>query len=255
MTVILAVKCPGGAVIAADSQATVQEPQNLVMRIPTTKIFLLGSHLAYAGTGSVGLGQRINENLDGKTAELGRARNRRESAGVIFKVVNPIQKAAVSEAVGLVGGQVATWAGLFCGCDSSGAWIYEIDANGESQFHDLFVSKGSAYAVAHAAMVGVSHYDLATSSLESVKAIAYRAIESTCLSSGYGVELPVQLAVVTTSGIHLILSGSDEHKEIETFVNLWKSKEVETLGQLAPKTSTGATVLGEPDAGIDLSEI
>src|SRR5438132_2722274 len=82
-----------------------------------------------------------------------------------------------------------------------GPWIFEIDPSGPSQFQDPIASTGSGYPLAHTALIGVAHFKVEEQSTEGLKAIAYRAIESTCTSSAYGVGMPVQVAVVTKDGV------------------------------------------------------
>ncbi len=119
----------------------------------------------------------------------------------------------------------------------------EVDLNGGWQFHDPFAATGSGYAFAHLALGSIKHYDPPTQPLDAAKAIAYRAIEMTCEVSAFGVGLPVQLGVVLPDGAKLLSPAElDEAKEL---VNLWKAKEIDTLGEVAPRAATEPEVTDE----------
>ena len=84
--------------------------------------------------------------------------------------------------------------------------------------------------------------------MEAAKAIAYRAIETTCNVAALGVAMPVQLGVVLEDGAKLLDQAElDETKEL---VNLWKAKEVDTLGEVAPRAGVvdQPPTEGEPEA-------
>jgi len=176
---------------------------------------------------------------------------------VLRRTVNPIQHQLKQEWVQLPGTEPEAWGGIFCGWAKDGPWIVEIDPGGPSQFQDPFASTGSGYALAHTAMTSVAHFKVGEQSLEGAKAIAYRAIETTCASAAWGVGMPVQMAVVTKDGIEEINDGDVKHTELSELVDLWKAKEVETLGELAPVTADGAGVSAgdEPEPSIDEKEI
>lgn len=120
--------------------------------------------------------------------------------------------------------------------------MMEIDLNGGHQFHDPFVATGSGYSFAYQALSHVNHFDIGNQPLKAAKAVAYRAIETTCLVSAYGVGLPVQMGVVTKDGAELL--SAEEIDTIEDFVNIWKAKEAESLGALVPTPD-----IEEEDAG------
>ena len=252
MTVVVAVRCPDGVVLATDSQATSQMIGGIPMKISAKKIARLGKHVVYGGTGGQGAGQRVHTALQGQAAKMNAAKPQAETAAVIRAAVNPIQQQVRNEWVQIPNSQPEMWGGIFCGWSKEGPWIFEIDLNGASQFHEPFAATGSGHAVAHAALMNVAHFDVAHQSLEGAKAIAYRAIESTCAASAWGVGMPVQLAIVTNDGVQELVDGEETHTELQDLVDLWKAKEVETLGGLAPHAADGpvadAAVATAPDA-------
>lgn len=97
---------------------------------------------------------------------------------------------------------------------------------------------------------------LARSSItEAAKALAYRAVENTCTSAAHGVGLPVQMAVVTADGVELVSDGDESHTNVKDTVDLWKAKEVEVLGELAPTPSLPTEVSGAPEPSLNENEI
>jgi proteasome beta subunit len=260
VTVIVAVRCADGVVLATDSQGTAQLPGNLPVKSHALKVWKLGKHFVYAGTGGQGAGQRVHANLTALAPKLNVGKPAADAATLIRSTVNPIQQQVLKEWVQLPSTQPESWGGIFCGWSKEGPWIFEIDPSGPSQFHDPIASTGSGHALAHTALVSVAHFDVGKQPLEGVKAIAYRAIESTCASSAYGVGMPVQMAVVTKDGVELLDDGMEKHTELKDFVDLWKSKEVESLGALAPQAApvingAGSSAERETEPGIDEAEI
>lgn len=247
MTVVLALRCTEGLVLATDSQATSQLPGNVPVKLHATKIDRLGKHVLFGGTGSQGCGQRVKAALDPHASKMSPTKTKSETANLIHGLANEEQKKSMSSFVNYgAGAQAETWGGIFCGWSKDGPWIMEIDLNGSWQFADPFAATGSGYAFAHLALGTVQHYDVANQPLDAAKAIAYRAIETTCLVSAFGVGLPVQMGVVLEDGARLL--NSTEIDELKESVNLWKAQEKETLGALAP------TAEGESSADEDAGE-
>ncbi len=63
MTVLVGILCTDGVVVGADSSSTYSNGQMPIIEQPTTKLHLVGNHTIWAGTGSVGLGQRFEFEL------------------------------------------------------------------------------------------------------------------------------------------------------------------------------------------------
>ncbi len=176
MTVVVAVRCPEGVVLATDSQGTTQMPGGMPMKLPAKKIARLGKHLVYGGTGGQGAGQRIHADLDAHATKMGLSKPASETAALIRGIVNPIQQQIRKEWVELPNTQPEVWGGIFCGWGKEGPWIFEIDLSGPSQFQDPFAATGSGHPLAHTALISVAHFDVGHQPLERVKALVYRAI-------------------------------------------------------------------------------
>ena len=61
--------------------------------------------------------------------------------------------------------------------------------------------------------------------------------------------MPVQLAVVTEQGVQEFIDAEVGHTGLKELVDLWKAKEVESLGQLAPRPG-GVAIEPPPEDGL-----
>lgn len=64
MTVIVGVLCQDGVILGADSSATFAAGQFVTIEQPTEKLFTVGADMVFAGTGDVGLVQRLGQVLE-----------------------------------------------------------------------------------------------------------------------------------------------------------------------------------------------
>jgi hypothetical protein len=75
VTIIIGVLCEDGIVLGSDSSATfgpAPSQGHSTIEQPAQKVFTLGEDLVFAGTGSMGAGQRLRELLAGKKTEIGK---------------------------------------------------------------------------------------------------------------------------------------------------------------------------------------
>jgi proteasome beta subunit len=254
VTVVLGLRCAEGLVLATDSQATAQMPGGVPVRMDAPKIDRVGNSIIFGGTGSEGVGQRVKAVLDQQASKMGKNSTRAQIGQLIHSLVNPLQVQARQAFVQMPGAEIDAWGGIFCGLASDGLFLMEIDVAGGWQFHDNqpFTATGSGHAFAHLAVSSVRHHRVDEQGLETAKAIAYRAIENVCLASAYGVGLPVQMAIATESEVRKL--DDEELDELGEFVNLWKRREVETLGELAPTTASQSGPARGDEEGRDPGE-
>lgn len=236
MTVVLGLRCKEGLVLASDSQGTGQVSGGIPVKVHAEKVRKLDDHIVWAGTGAQGCDQRVELALSENLPALARTNPKATIAARIHQLANQVQANSRQAFVQFAGdAQPESWGGIFCGWADDGPWIMEIDLNGGWQFHDLVAATGSGHAFAHLAIGSVHHYDVAGQELEAAKAIAYRAIEMTYNVSAFGVGPPVQMAVVQED--HATVLDPDKRQEISELVNLWKAKEKDTLGEVAPASA------------------
>jgi proteasome beta subunit len=257
VTIVVAVKCPEGVVLATDSQGTAQmSPLAYPVKLPVKKIKRLGKSIVYGSTGGSGLAQRVHFELDKQAGKLGSAKGKEQVADIIRPLAIPLMQQARKEWVQLPHTEPDGWGAIFCGWTNNEPWIFEIDPAGTSGFHDVFAATGSGHPLAHAALMAVQHFKVEEKTLEAAEAIAYRTIENVCTASAQGVSMPVQMAVVTKSGYAMLEEGDEDHQHLSDLIDLWKAKEVETLGQFAPATAQDAPPDDtKPEPSIDPGEI
>lgn len=249
MTVILAVRCAGGLVLATDSQATAHSSDGAPIKIDAEKVDTIGSHLLFAGAGAQGCTQRIKQLLYERLDSLGADKPAVELAAEIHEVANAVQKASLGSFVQHgAHAEPERWGGIFCGWASDGPFIMEVEFNGGWQFHEEAAAAGSGFQFAMLAQASVQHYNVPAQSLEAAKAIAYRSIETTCSVSAFGVGLPVQIGVVDVQGARRL--SPEESDELNDVVNLWKAQEVESLGSVLTPLQPAVTAVRDR-AGLD----
>jgi 20S proteasome alpha/beta subunit len=233
MTVVLAVACAEGVVIASDGQATDMSGGNLAVATKSTvqKLFTLGDHVAWGATGSGGLIQRFDDRvrkLDPKSLELPIENLRQQLA----EEQRAMQRQAVSEVVQGVPGsnQAPTVAPLFAGYTSGQPWILEVTAAGEDTVYDETYAVGSGGVFAKQAMAAIAHYDFPKRSLDETKVIAWRALDDCIASSAFGIGHPIRIISVEAGGLTEL--DDDELRSIKDSVNAWKQEELDALGRL-----------------------
>jgi 20S proteasome alpha/beta subunit len=235
VTLILALRHRDGLLLASDSQATA-ETAGQPTKQETSKLHVLGGKLAWGGSGSVGLIQRVQCELEPKANETaqGMAKHAAEHiARGIFPVVNEIQQKAIKEHVPPFGKVPQSVAFLFVGYAKDGPFILEVSASGTRQFHSVpLAAIGSGEIFAAHAMHAVAHYDVASLTRDLALAVAYRTIDDAIETAAFGLGGKVQLIAVTKDGAKAL--GGQEVKAVQDLVDLWKIKEVETLGSLSP---------------------
>jgi len=241
MTVVLAVACAEGVVMASDTQAT-EGGDNTRFQVP--KIFELSDRAVWAGSGHVGIIQDLR-------TRYGLERNRFNTAisvdsplrSIAKSVFDPHYKDYVETPAGVPPinpGAIVLAAGV--GRDDK-PWIWEVSQNcttcsySERGFHAI----GSGSAMAQMANALTSHFDLLGKPLPFAELVAYRTIDAVIETSAYGVGGPIDLWVVTAAGC--AQRSESELKAIRDQVNVWRETERETLEELM--SGAGAT---EPPA-------
>ena len=255
MTLILAVRCAEGVVLASDSQATDVSGGNLVFSTRKTvqKLNVLSNHIAWGATGNEGLSQRlafeylsIDPALLDQPVELVR--------GTLAGVQRTLQRTAMGEVTqGVSGAQIPTIAPLFAGYTDGRPWILEITASGEDTLYEDFYAVGSGGPFAQAAMVSVAHYDVRNRNLDEAQAIVWRAIDGCIQTSAFGLGHPISICTVTAEGCRLL--SADDVRGVEDSVNAWKAAELDALRGLGlggvSVTQADARAPADHDEGLE----
>jgi proteasome beta subunit len=229
VTVVLALSCVEGVLIATDSQATEADQT----RFAVPKVFRLTDSIIWAGSG---LSSAI---LDLK-ASFDAAKNHFESA---VNIDVPLRKYAKTVLLKHYDGYVMVpgkqnmppstslvMAGV-SGPDNR-PWIAEVSdqciVSDYSQRGIHAIGSGSSMAQMAAALT--AHYDLLGKPLEYAKLVAYRSLNAVIETSAYGVGHPIQMMTVTAKGCETI--SDDELRALRDRVGGWQQMEVEVLETL-----------------------
>jgi 20S proteasome alpha/beta subunit len=231
MTLVLAIRCSEGVVLASDGQATT-DAAGQPTRQPVQKLFDLGGRIAWGAAGSVGLQQALRERLGGAHGEVVAADDPREA---LVDAVIPIQQRALRDFVPHPGAQPPDLACVFCWVDAGGAArIFSVPRTGsDHQLHDGHAAVGTGDIFADFAMVSVAHLGTADLSLEQAKMVAFKAISDAIDVAAIYLGPPIQMAVVTRAGVKEV-PRAEIRGGLSDSVDAWKARQRETLGPLAP---------------------
>jgi proteasome beta subunit len=230
VTLVLAIRCRDGVVLASDGQATT-EAAGQPTRAPVRKLFGLGGRMAWGAAGSMGLQQALAERLSGAEAELAAADDPRE---LLAGIVIPIQQRALIDFVAHPDAPPPDLACIFCWWSRSGPRIWSIPRTGsDHQLHDHHSAVGTGDIFAQFAMASIAHLGTPELSLEQAKMVAYKAIADAIEVAAVFLGPPIQMSVVTAAGAREV-SRLELEGALSDSVDAWKARQRETLGPLAP---------------------
>lgn len=142
MTVVLAVRCSEGVVLASDGQVTA-DAAGQPTKAPARKLFDVGGQLAWGAAGSAGLQQTLQAELAGLNGHATDAEQLRQR---LASIVIPIQQQGLARYVPHPGTESPDLAVIFCWCDGDGPRILEIPRTGsDHQFHDRYFDRVYSY--------------------------------------------------------------------------------------------------------------
>jgi 20S proteasome alpha/beta subunit len=228
MTLVLALRCRDGVVLASDGQAT-SDAAGQPTRAPARKLFDVSGRVAWGAAGSVGLQQSLQTRLallNGSAGEPGQLRRH------LASVVIPLQQAAIRDFVPIVGAEPPELACLFCWCDGQGPRILSLPRTGsDHQFHERHAAIGSGDIFAELAMRSLVDAETPELTIEQAKMIAYKAIADAIAVAAAYLGPPIQMYVVTAAGAEPVPQDEIEGALADA-VDLWKARQREALGPL-----------------------
>jgi proteasome beta subunit len=233
MTLVLAVRCREGVVLASDGQATT-EAAGQPTRQPVRKLFSIGDRIAWGAAGSLGLQQTLAAELARREDELLGAPDPREA---LASAVIPIQRRALDDFVALPDAAPPELACIFCWCDGPAGRpaILSIPRSGsDHQLHGRYSAVGTGDIFAEYAMASVSHLGTDRLSLEQAKMVAYKAVWDAISVAAVYLGPPIQMAVVTPDAGAVEVSREDLDGCLSDSVDAWKARQRESLGALGP---------------------
>jgi proteasome beta subunit len=230
MTIVIALSCSDGVVMASDSQAS--DP-NSGVRFDTQKVFPLTDRAVWGGSGESQTITYIDRVLQAYRSQI------EASADLVADLplmIKPVLAQRYANFIQAPNTQLTTPATttLACGYDSArGGWIIEVDHNciscdyGSRGFHAV----GSAAGFANIGNALLAHFRPAHRPLSQGKLIAYRVIDAAIQTAMQGVGGDIQMWYVDAKGVQQ--ADPDEISEIRGFVGAWQEEEAELLSALA----------------------
>jgi proteasome beta subunit len=230
MTLVLALRCRDGVVLASDGQATT-DAAGQPTRQPVRKLFDLGGRVAWGAAGSVGLQQTLLAELAAR--DLIAASATRELRRALTETVIPIQQQALRDFVDHPGSHPPDLACIFCWFERGEARILSIPRTGsDHQLHDRHAAVGTGDIFADFAMTSVAHLGTVRLSLEQAKMVAYKTVADAIDVAAIYLGPPIQMYVVTVDGAQEV-PAAELDGGLADSVDAWKARQRETLGPLA----------------------
>ena len=229
MTVVLAVRCANGIVLASDSQIT--DPGR-GLSYPAQKLHALGNHAAWGGSGSravlYDIEQIFNDEADAvvEAKNIGHALQSRVLPVLKHHYENFISEVPGQEAAGTP----ATYV-LAAGYSGDEPFIIDLDPNGLIGHHEEtgFQAVGSGAPMAQQAHALLSHFRMGERDVDYGVVAALRVLDALDISSP-SAGGPMDVCRITPDGAkHLTL---DEVDKARTQVNRWIQLEHQALDQL-----------------------
>ncbi|MCL5736924.1 MAG: hypothetical protein M1274_15365 [Actinobacteria bacterium] len=233
MTLVVAMACADGVVIAADSAAS---EADVGTKIPVGKIKqVLGQPILFGGSGDVGVLQKYERSLDSlkpknhfdATVQLVKSRLcqiLREGAENHAPHPEPPFNRPPFGVLLLA----AVWEGK--------PWVVEFERDGRDQIYDMrfgrFAAIGSGKVFAHAIARPYLYYEPRT--LAAGQCICYRVMQDAIALAASGLAEPIDMSWINLDGAVTQL-GATERAAIRQTCDLWREMEREALGSaLAP---------------------
>jgi proteasome beta subunit len=237
MTLIAAMCCDSGVVIASDSKATEGSTGNLLQdqSFVAKKLFSLGPKIVWGSSGSGGVAQRLGlafandyKSSSGKYAKAA-AEVHSHCRGIITKVIKEeINALPMPLTIALQMGSFVPNSFLFAGFDTK-PWIQEILWDGQSTtYADVgFHAIGSGGLAALTCYKLLEHHELKGAPMETVRTVLYRITDVCIKSSSGGLGPPIKMWEITASGSEELTV--EQLRATEDTVGVWESEERDCL--------------------------
>ena len=240
MTLIAAMRCDTGVVVAADSKATegstgdVLQDQSFI----TQKLFSLGPKIVWGSSGSGGVAQRLRDafDVDYKSSSGKYVKAASEIQGHCRNIIAKIMKVEVAPIpidirLAIQMGSFVPNKFLFAGFDTK-TWIHELCWDGQSSSYNSvgFHAIGSGALAALTCYKILEHHDFAGAPLETIRTVLYRIVDVCIKSNSGGLGPPIKMWEITAGGGHELTAT--ELRATEDTVRVWESQERDCLSGL-----------------------
>lgn len=229
MTVVLALRCANGLVLASDSQIT--DPGR-GLTYPAQKLHTLGPRAAWGGSGSRAVLYDIEQVFTDEPDSILEAKNLGHALQArILPILKHHYENFISDVPGQeTGGTPATYV-LTAGYVGDKPFIVDVDPNGLIGHHEEtgFQAVGSGAAMAQQAHALLSHFRMSERDVEYGVLTALRVLDALDASSS-SVGGPMDICRITPEGAdHL---SEDEVNDVRRQVSRWIEREHEVLDAL-----------------------
>jgi proteasome beta subunit len=194
MTLVLALRCRDGVVLAADSQRT-EGP----LRETVPKLFTSPSGIVWGTAGSIAIQQELYAAMG--RLPVTRHPSREDGRTAIVDAVRAAARAATEQIEDATPAALAV-EGIFAWYSAADkrTFVIRVRGDGYFEFHPNFVAVGSPAHYARFALNRTTYMEYGKLPLEVAKMLAFRAADDVIRAASTGVGLPVQVAVVTEHG-------------------------------------------------------
>jgi len=204
MTLIVALACKNGVVLASDGQVTTFSSGGPV-RLPTSKIKPLGKHKLWSASGAVGIIQKISDVLCSLPQEIiGKSLNNPQLRQTILNPIHAIRKQELERNRVLYGqgrDNLASYADLIIvEYQNSNPKILHISPDCKDEFLEEFGYGCSGVGDIFAYTL-LKNYRIKECPIERAALLAYRTIEDAINIGAYGLGEPIDLWIVDKDGI------------------------------------------------------
>lgn len=229
MTVVLALRCANGIVVASDSQIT---DSGRGLSYPAQKLHALGSHAAWGGSGSRATLYDVEKIFDTEADAIVEAK---DVGHALQERVLPVFKHHYANFITEVPGQKsagtpATYV-LAAGYSGDVPFIVDLDPNGLiGHYEEIgFQAVGSGAAMAQQAHALLSHFRMTERDVDYGVVAALRVLDALDASSP-SVGAPMDVCRITPDGARHFTSA--EVDEVRVQVTRWVELERQALDRL-----------------------
>ncbi len=233
--------CDAGVVLASDSKGTESSTGNVLtdQSFVVKKLFPIGTHIAWGAAGSGGVSTRVNTALvaDHKGSAGLYNKKAADAEARIRHVIATFMKAEVAALpipieVALHTGNFSGNTFLFVGFLDGAPFISELLWDGQlcSYSTQGFHAVGSAGLAAVTTYKMLEHHGPRKSSLEAVRVMLYRIVDTCIRSCSGGVGPPIAMFEITAVGCKEL--STEELKATADTVGLWEDQERAALSGL-----------------------
>ena len=255
MTLILALDCADGLLLASDGQATVSTGGQPV-KTEADKLRRPWTNVGWGASGPVSVAQLVEQALATRHAQAN-VFERKTVAQIreaLTRTVTETVRTAYQQHHGVAGQPGPETDFLFVGDGTDGAFMLEIHRNllHTDHMRTGYTAIGSGDIFPYYAMAALKHYQVKQRPLREVKLIACRILEDAINTAAFGLGEPIQMIEIEKAkagqcGKATKLSRADI-QVLRDQVTQWKELEGEALTQFVGIRQVEETAVTLPDA-------